>query len=43
MGREIRKSNRGDEFDESILFALMEIPQWNPFVIGEQKGTTGPV
>jgi hypothetical protein len=31
LGGEIRKSNT-DEYDQSTLYAYMEISQWNPFV-----------
>jgi hypothetical protein len=31
--RGIRKSNRGGEYDQSILYTCMEISQWNPHIM----------
>jgi hypothetical protein len=31
-GGGLRNSNRGDKYDQSTLYACMEIPQWSPFL-----------
>jgi hypothetical protein len=29
----LREYNRGDKFDQSTLYASIDIPQWSPFVL----------